>query len=498
MRITLLTLNIPESRWQVPYAAARLRAAAEGLSDVHISLITGTTDDTVEDLLQRIVAQRPALVGFSLYVWNHSLAIQLAEGLRASIPGVMLIAGGPEAGFLSTIEQEVFNTVVTGEGEEAFIQIVSSLVSDAEKPSGRLMSGGVVSSPQNLVSPYISGILNSADYPDLLWELSRGCPYNCAFCYESRGEKGVRFFSSETAAAELELFQSSGVEHVFVLDPTFNFNRPRAKDILRLIAEKAPDVHFVIEVRAELLDEETVELFSRINCSLQIGIQSVHPEVLRLINRNMDARRFVENVELLNEYGIIFGFDLIYGLPGDSPSGFFESFDGAMALLPNHLDIFPLSVLPGTDLHERAASLGLKAMKHNPYTLITAPGFSEGEMAFLTDFAALFDAFYNQGKAVPWFNLITEYLELSPSEVFRRFTGFHAGEDTLLEWQLSLISQLFSDCNKESGTAPALDMIRLFSDEPTLFFDAGDLLDHLEQGVTDFDELAYFVAPLET
>ncbi len=502
MRIILVSINIPESRWQVPYAAARLKASVEDIPAAEVSLLTGTTADSGDALLKKIISQSPDVVGFSLYVWNHSVLMQTARELRKTLPNVQLIAGGPEAGFLSPREQEVFNWVITGEGEVAFASLISALQTESEGTTdtdtalGKVIAGGAVPSPDKLVSPYVSGILKPSEYSDLLWELSRGCPYNCAFCYESRGEKGVRFFSAETAALELDLFQNAGVEHLFVLDPTFNFDRPRATDMLKLMAERAPDVHFVIEVRAELLNEETVELLSRINCSLQIGIQSVHPEVLKLINRSMNARRFIENVELLNEYGIIFGFDLIYGLPGDSPEGFYESFDGAMVLLPNHLDIFPLSILPGTDLFDRAGELGLKAMQENPYTIVSSPGFSEEEMAALGDFTAAFDAFYNQGKAVQWFNLITEYLEILPSEVFRRFSSYEISGDSLLEWQLSLISRLFADYGKDSGTPAALDMIRFFGGANTLHYNSRDLIGHLEDGITDFDELSHFVAPL--
>ena len=56
---------------------------------------------------------------------------------------------------------------------------------------------------------------------------------------------------------------------------------------------------------------------------------------------------------------MIFGFDLIYGLPGDNLSGFCNSIDFALNLMPNNLELFCLSVLPGTDLFDAAKGYGL-------------------------------------------------------------------------------------------------------------------------------------------
>ena len=44
-------------------------------------------------------------------------------------------------------------------------------------------------------SPYLSGVLNPQDYQGgALWELARGCPFKCAYCYESKGEKPFLIF----------------------------------------------------------------------------------------------------------------------------------------------------------------------------------------------------------------------------------------------------------------------------------------------------------------
>ncbi|MBK7294870.1 MAG: radical SAM protein [Holophagaceae bacterium] len=170
----------------------------------------------------------------------------------------------------------------------------------------------------DLPSPYLDGTLRPGDYGGALWELSRGCPFTCDFCFEARGTAGTRRIPLARVEAELDLFQARGIREVFVLDPTFNYHKVQAKQVLRLIAAKAPGTHFFFEVRSEFLDREMAGLFAAIHCTLQMGLQSAHDDVLRNISRSFDPDDFEAKILLLHQAGVPYGFDLIYGLPGDT------------------------------------------------------------------------------------------------------------------------------------------------------------------------------------
>ncbi|MCP6657823.1 radical SAM protein, partial [Klebsiella pneumoniae] len=88
--------------------------------------------------------------------------------------------------------------------------------------------------------------------------------------------------------AELDVIVRSGVPQVFVLDSTFNQDRERAKKVLKMIRARARHVHFHFEVRSEFIDREMAKLFAGITCSLQIGLQSADPKILRRIRRHLD------------------------------------------------------------------------------------------------------------------------------------------------------------------------------------------------------------------
>jgi radical SAM superfamily enzyme YgiQ (UPF0313 family) len=307
-----------------------------------------------------------SIAGFSVYVWNRNIFEIAAGHLRSLVPGIVLFAGGPEvtANPHSFEVPSTFDYLVCGEGETAGVALVRSIL-EGTPVSRNITQFSFCSShdPDLLQSPWLDGTLSSAvavrDCKGALWELARGCPYKCAYCYESKGKSKLSVFPLERLEKELSYFVGKGIERIFVLDPTYNASRERALVILDLIAQKTGGLHFHFEVRAEHLDREMVKAFGKIPCSLQIGLQSSNSEALKLVNRSMDLELFTKKIAMLNQAGIVFGLDLMFGLPGDSLSTFRASIDYALGLYPNNLDIFRLAVLPGTVLFDKAASLGL-------------------------------------------------------------------------------------------------------------------------------------------
>jgi hypothetical protein len=364
-----------------------------------------------------------------------------------------------------------------------------------------------------LPSPFLDGILNLADYSGVLWELSRGCPFACDFCFESRGTAGIRRVPMPRVEAELELFAESGIREVFVLDPTFNYHKANAKQALRLIAKKAPDIHFFFEIRSEFIDREMAGLFAAIRCSLQIGLQSAHDAVLKNVNRSLDPADFEARILLLHQADVTYGFDLIYGLPGDTLEGFRASLDFAMSLVPNHLDIFSLAVLPGARLAETAPSLKLEYEACNPYQVIASPTFSRDDIAAAARIAHGCDVLYNQGRAVPWFGIIREALDMPPAELFERFAAwleFHPSAD-ITRTQRDFIASLFEQRGDSLMGSIAADIIGYFGysaelleapppasdcEEPpsrrvAFNHDPEELLAQMQAGIISLEELVF-------
>ena len=439
-----------------------------------------------EEQAQAIAAQllelQPAALCFSLFVWNRTVLARVAAIIQEKVPEIPLIAGGPEV-TAGAADNDPFHYLVSGEGDEAVPNLLRQLLQkDASVANGSNADchpPRKIFSPranqEKLPSPYLTGVLKPAEYQNgALWELARGCPFKCAYCYESKGEKTVAYFPMERIRQELDFFAKEKVRQIFVLDPTYNAKKERAVEILKLIRQKAPNTFFHFECRAELLNPELVAAFSRISCSLQIGLQSARPEVLKLVARSINRKEFAGKIALLNNAGIIFGFDLIYGLPGDNLAGFKESIDYAISLYPNSLEIFRLSVLPGTTLFDQKQELGLVAPSTPPYLVESTPQFSAKDLDKAEALARATSYFYSRGRAVSWFHSLLKPLRCSPSVFFTRFVDFLAAENINIpaiqddcshkeveQVQLKFIQSQYSSPKLKSLLPAATDLIKL-------------------------------------
>ena len=483
MKIILVSIHIKKNAPEaIPLAAAMLKSACDDLAE--ISLAEFALDDNENEIVSDLKNKKPDGIGFCVYLWNREMICSIIKKLRNDCPDMLLFAGGPDitANISHFIKNTPVDFAISGEGENVLRSVLKEINENGNLKNIHEIQGvGTKDFPNAkmalsiddlsvLPSPYLSGIIDVKKYNGVLWELSRGCPFQCAFCYESKGNAKVRQFCQERIEKELELFEANGVEQVFVLDPTFNKNKQRAKQILQLIQSKAPNIHFTFEIRTEFLDDEMVKLFASVSCGLQIGLQSTNIEALTAINRKFDSNAYSKKIKLLNEYGVIFGLDLIFGLPKDSFSAFCKSLDYAINLQPNNLDIFQLAVLPGTVLYDYMEKENINFMKEPPYLVQDTPSFSEDDLRKANNLKNACDIFYNTGRAVGWLYIILETLKISPSDFFLNFYNWlnekgknqnSYDETEIFHLQIEYTKFLFERKGKMNLFLPVGDIITL-------------------------------------
>ena len=425
--VTLCTILVEKSPQALPLGVACVASSIKNLSiefpDLKVNLVDFNLEQklSVEKITNDLLCYDSAIYCFSIFVWNKNLLLEVASELKKKNSTIICIAGGPEVtanpkNFLS------FDYVISGEGEKVSYELVKNIFTGTQISDKILF--GKRDSLENLTSPYLDKTLNPKKYDGALWELARGCPFKCSYCYESKGDKKVEYFSFERIKEELDLFVKNDIKQIFVLDPTYNVDKSRAIKLLDYIRQKAKQIFFHFECRAEFISDELAKAFSKINCSLQIGLQSASEEVLKTVNRNFNKKDFIKKISILNNYGIIFGFDLIYGLPKDNYEGFKNSIDFAISLYPNHIELFCLSVLPGTALFDDANKLNLSYELQPPYHVIESDTFSKVEIEKARKISIACNLFYSQGRAVPWFNSLMHLLKMKPSNFFEKFVLF--------------------------------------------------------------------------
>lgn len=445
MNILIVTQHVNDSAQAIPLAAGNLKATLPDSFRHNTQLIEFYPEQQPQQICAELLARDPHVIAFPLYVWNRTAMLEAARLLKVANPDLITVAGGPEASADSTrvIAEGQLNGVIRGEGEKAFSKLLSCIqnaqpwqdipglitaaATDTQVPAA------ICPQLEQLPSPWLTQNLPLSQGCGVLWEVARGCRFNCAFCFDAKGQKGVRSFPESRLKAELELFRRKQVGQVWILDSTFNAPAERGKQLLRLLLETAPDIHYHIEAKADFLDRETAELLAQLHCSVQIGLQSADPQVLKPLHRDLKPSHMTKNLKFLSEAGVTFGLDLIYGLPNDNHPGFMRSLDFALTQQPNQVDIFPLAVLPGTEIFAHLDRFGITAETQPPYAVISNQSYSPEELRQSRQLAGATDMFYNRGRAVGFFLQLCHLVKLPPSQLLTRFYNWLTETEKLTE-----------------------------------------------------------------
>jgi histone acetyltransferase (RNA polymerase elongator complex component) len=84
--------------------------------------------------------------------------------------------------------------------------------------------------------------------------------------------------------------------------------------------------------------------------AIELGVQSMDDEVLRLNNRHHTAEDVRKSARLIKSHGFELGLQMMTGLYGDTPEKSLYTADELIALAPDTTRIYPTVILKGTTL----------------------------------------------------------------------------------------------------------------------------------------------------
>lgn len=381
-----------------------------------------TINQPIDGILQDIYKRKPDMIGFSCYIWNIQFVLQIARNLIKVLPKTAIWLGGPEVSYdgRQVLKKEAEITgIMVGEGEETFSELIDYYEQlefghvskkDLAQILGiifRCESGSIIETAQRpplcmdtIPFPYQS--LERMEHRIVYYESSRGCPYSCSYCLSSI-DKRVRFRSLELVKQELDFFLKWKVPQVKFIDRTFNCKKSHCIEIWKYLLKKDNGVtNFHFEISGDLLSDEELELLEHMRpgqIQLEIGVQTINPQTIEEIHRNMDLVRLEQNVRKIKTFGNIHQhLDLIVGLPYEDFESFCQSFDRVYRMRPEQLQLGFLKVLKGSHMEEMAETYGLSYHEEPPYEVLFTKWLDYEEVLRLKRVEEMVEVYYNSNQ----------------------------------------------------------------------------------------------------
>ena len=376
-RRTMILLEMPWGRDKdprVPLGHASLLASLRKYGNGEIiSMVSPINDSRTKpktlnlEIMGIAGSRKDVDLAIGAYVWSEDVLKRLLALVRASGFSGRIILGGPQISYTPDGLEELYPEVdvfVRGYGEMAIVALFNE--PEVEVIQGVHFAGQEDLNEQTSVdlsflpSPWLSGAIDIVGQKFVRWESQRGCAFRCSFCQHKEAGKRLerRELEESRVMDEIDLFCRSGIEEIAVLDPIFNMS-PMAKSILRRFVGNGFTGRLSLQCRAEKCDEEFLQLASLLDVKLEFGLQTIHRDEGKAVNR-INNMRFVEKwLGRVSDLGIDYEVSIIFGLPNQSLESFKQTVDWCLKKGVPVIKAFPLMLLRGTEVEQRRFEWGL-------------------------------------------------------------------------------------------------------------------------------------------
>lgn len=431
MKILLVGINAKYSHQNLAIEYIKRYLKSEDVKTMDFNI-----NQNIDDIYREILKEDPDVLGFSSYIWNIDFVERLTSDLKKAKEDLFIVWGGPEVSFDSQEIMEknpAVDLIIRGEGEETALRLLQAL--ENKKPLDDILGityrkdGNLI---KNLARPLIQD-LDTIPSPFIdyqapkgkmvYFEMTRGCPFKCAYCLSST-TRGLRRFSTERIKADLLRLIDSGADTIKLVDRTFNANEKFSMEIMDFILDHArPGMCFHMELMAHLITDDFLKFLEKMPDGLfqfEIGIQSANKKTLAAIDRVTNLDRLAKVVRTIKSYGNIHQHvDLIVGLPYEDMKSFKKSFNYASSLGADKLQVGFLKLLRGSKLRHEAKTYGLVYSDYPTYEIIKTPWLSPREVRKLKIIEDVVEKYYNEG----YFAQTLEKL-IDPENPFEFFENF--------------------------------------------------------------------------
>lgn len=338
MKITFIRLNMFEhisSDAMKPLLFGIIRSLTPAKHEIEF------IDERVERLPEKIESD---IIAFSVETYTAKRAYILAKKYKTE--NNIIAMGGFHASVMVDEMLEYADTVLIGDAEDTW----GRFLSDCENGSPCKKYISDESKPLDILEDDPT-IYRHNYYGIGVYQISRGCKFNCDFCSIKTMYKCVRRKSADMIAQELKHAKE---KIIFFVDDNLFYDKASAIELFRKIAPLKKKWACQISMDAARDDELLCEM-KKAGCFLVLmGFESLNPKSLGEMHKSANtAEDYDEVIKRIYRHKLLIYGTFVLGCDNDGQDVFRRTFEFAVRNKIAVTNFNPLIPMPGTAVYKR-------------------------------------------------------------------------------------------------------------------------------------------------
>jgi len=205
-------------------------------------------------------------------------------------------------------------------------------------------------SPNDILYSYVDD--NSRLFPMIS---SRGCIYNCTFCFHPLGQK-YRSRSVSNFVAEVKyISETYNVKGLAILDELLSADKVRLYEICNRLKELPYKLYWMCQLRVDSVDAEMLQIMKEAGCYLiSYGFESASDRILKSMRKNITKDQIRNALKLTREAGIGIQGYFIFGDTMETKETAYETLAFWEEHKDYHITLGCIRPYPGSILWDKA------------------------------------------------------------------------------------------------------------------------------------------------